>query len=67
MGTRGTVMPRACSGTRGGRATGSRRPSPELATRFRQDAIPLLDQIFSGAMRLTNNRQDAEDLLRKRC
>jgi RNA polymerase sigma-70 factor, ECF subfamily len=59
-------MPRACSGTPGGRAAGSRPdPSPELAARFRHDAIPLLDQIFSGAMRLTNNRQDAEDLLQE--
>ena len=59
-------MPRARSGTRGGRPAGSRpEPSPELAARFRHDAIPLLDQIFSGAMRLTNNRQDAEDLLQE--
>ncbi len=36
-----------------------------LAERFQRDAIPLLDQLFSGALRLTRNRTDAEDLLQE--
>jgi RNA polymerase sigma-70 factor, ECF subfamily len=36
-----------------------------LAERFQQDAVPLMDQLFSGALRLTRNRADAEDLLQE--
>jgi RNA polymerase sigma-70 factor, ECF subfamily len=36
-----------------------------LAQRFQQDAIPLMDQLFSGALRLTRNRADAEDLVQE--
>jgi RNA polymerase sigma-70 factor, ECF subfamily len=59
----------------GGRAD-ARRPSVEtsegqpapistatLDARFKREAIPLLGLLERGAMRLTNNRQDAEDLL----
>ena len=31
--------------------------------RFERDAMPLLDQLYSAAMRLTQNPQDAEDLV----
>ena len=34
-----------------------------LHARFEREAIPLLGSLQRGAMRLTNNRQDAEDLL----
>lgn len=34
-----------------------------LATRFERDAIPLLDQLYGGALRMTRNPADAEDLL----
>lgn len=63
MGYRGSVIPRGCSGTRsvGGRP----EPSPELAARFRSEAIPLLDHLFSGALRLTHDKQDAEDLVQE--
>jgi RNA polymerase sigma-70 factor (ECF subfamily) len=37
----------------------------ELAARFERDAIPLLDLLFSGALRLTANRQDAQDLVQE--
>jgi RNA polymerase sigma-70 factor, ECF subfamily len=37
----------------------------ELAARFERDAIPLLDRLFSAALRLTRNRQDAEDLVQE--
>jgi RNA polymerase sigma-70 factor (ECF subfamily) len=37
----------------------------ELAARFQRDAIPLIDQLFGGALRLTRDRHDAEDLLQE--
>lgn len=48
-------------------STGSRGSAAEadLAARFERDAMPLLDQMFSGALRLTRNKQDAEDLLQE--
>jgi RNA polymerase sigma-70 factor, ECF subfamily len=36
-----------------------------LAERFQQDAVPLMDQLFSGALRLTRDRDDAEDLVQE--
>jgi RNA polymerase sigma-70 factor, ECF subfamily len=36
-----------------------------LAERFQRDALPLLDQLFSGALRLTRSRADAEDLVQE--
>jgi RNA polymerase sigma-70 factor, ECF subfamily len=35
----------------------------ELAARFERDAIPLLDDLYGAARRLTRNRTDAEDLV----
>jgi RNA polymerase sigma-70 factor (ECF subfamily) len=35
----------------------------ELTARFERDAIPLLDQLYGGARRMTRNRADAEDLV----
>ena len=35
----------------------------ERTARFERDAMPLLDQLYSAAMRLTHNPQDAEDLV----
>ncbi|MGB3484791.1 MAG: sigma-70 family RNA polymerase sigma factor [Mycobacterium sp.] len=37
----------------------------ELAARFERDVIPLLDQLFGGAMRLTRHRADAEDVVQE--
>lgn len=37
----------------------------ELAQRFTRDAIPFTDQLFGGAMRMTHNRADAEDLVQE--
>jgi hypothetical protein len=39
----------------------------QLGARVESDAIPLLDQLFSGAERLRRNRADAEELVGKRC
>ena len=35
----------------------------DLTARFERDAIPLLDQLYGGALRMTRNPADAEDLL----
>jgi len=37
----------------------------ELTSRFERDAIPLLDQLYGGALRMTRNPADAEDLLQE--
>jgi RNA polymerase sigma-70 factor (ECF subfamily) len=49
-----------------------RRDEPEsgetdaaLTARFERDAIPLLDQLYRGARRLTRCQSDAEDLLQE--
>ena len=38
---------------------------PELSARFQREAIPLLDHLYGGAVRLTRNHADAEDLLQE--
>lgn len=35
----------------------------ELTSRFERDALPLLDVIYAGALRMTRNPADAEDLV----
>jgi RNA polymerase sigma-70 factor (ECF subfamily) len=40
-------------------------PTVTLHARFEREAIPLFDLLQRGAMRLTNNRQDAEDLVQE--
>jgi RNA polymerase sigma-70 factor (ECF subfamily) len=35
----------------------------ELSSRFERDAVPLLDTLYGGALRMTRNPADAEDLL----
>ncbi|MDY2978465.1 MAG: sigma-70 family RNA polymerase sigma factor [Lawsonella sp.] len=37
----------------------------ELAARFERDALPLLDQLYGAAMRMTRNPVDAEDLVQE--
>jgi RNA polymerase sigma-70 factor (ECF subfamily) len=37
----------------------------QLTARFERDAIPLLDQLYGGALRMTRNPADAEDLLQE--
>jgi RNA polymerase sigma-70 factor (ECF subfamily) len=37
----------------------------ELTARFERDAIPLLDQLYGGALRMTHNPAAAEDLLQE--
>ena len=40
-------------------------PDADLKTRFTEDAMPLLDQLYGGALRMTRNPQDAEDLVQE--
>ena len=37
----------------------------ELTARFERDAIPLMDQLYGGALRMTRKPADAEDLLQE--
>jgi len=37
----------------------------QRTTRFERDALPFLDQLYSAAMRMTRNPQDAEDLVQE--
>lgn len=37
----------------------------DLKERFSQEAMPLLDQLYGGALRMTRNPQDAEDLVQE--
>jgi len=51
-------------------ATGSSRPVPpvvnrKLADDFTTQAMPLLDQLYGAAMRMTRNPADAEDLVQE--
>ena len=36
-----------------------------LAERLQRDAVQLMDQLYSGAVRLTQSRPDAEDLVQE--
>ena len=37
----------------------------ELEQRFEAEAMPLIDQLYGGALRMTRNPQDAEDLVQE--
>ena len=39
--------------------------SSDEKRRFQQDALPLLDSLYAGALRMTRNPQDAEDLVQE--
>jgi RNA polymerase sigma-70 factor (ECF subfamily) len=45
--------------------TGPDESPDERAARFERDALPYLDQLYSAAMRMTRNPQDAEDLVQE--
>ncbi|GFG68662.1 RNA polymerase subunit sigma [Mycolicibacter senuensis] len=43
----------------------SEETDEQLTARFERDAIPMLDQLYGGALRMTRNPADAEDLLQE--
>ncbi|MBL1076275.1 sigma-70 family RNA polymerase sigma factor [Nocardia sp. 2] len=43
----------------------SNESAAELAARFERDALPLLDQLYGAALRMTRNPADAEDLVQE--
>jgi hypothetical protein len=60
------AMPHRRKQRRGTSCSGISPPRPvesdaELAARFERDALPLLDMLFNGALRMTRSRADAED------
>jgi RNA polymerase sigma-70 factor (ECF subfamily) len=72
--TEGTVLSKMADLENGGdgvSGAGAVEPPPpaetdaELTARFERDAIPLLDQLYGGALRMTRNPADAEDLLQE--
>ena len=46
-------------------ATMSPMADTDLHERFTEEAMPLLDQLYGGALRMTRNPQDAEDLVQE--
>lgn len=68
----GTVFPTmtditgsAAEATLDGEAPAREETDAELTARFERDAIPMLDQLYGGALRMTRNPADAEDLLQE--
>ena len=45
--------------------TGQPETDEQRSARFERDALPFLDQLYSAAMRMTRNPQDAEDLVQE--
>lgn len=45
--------------------TDPRETDVELRERFERDALPMLDQLYGAAMRMTRNPADAEDLVQE--
>ena len=45
--------------------TGVPETSEQRAARFERDAMPLLDQLYAAALRMTRNPADAEDLVQE--
>lgn len=64
-----SVVPSAQQETRGGTVTGADSEPDENAVqqreRFERDAMPLVDQLYGAALRMTRNPQDAEDLVQE--
>lgn len=50
---------------RGTSGIGSGTVSTESTERFERDALPFLDQLYGGALRMTRNPTDAEDLVQE--
>ncbi|RZS34033.1 RNA polymerase ECF family sigma subunit [Herbihabitans rhizosphaerae] len=46
-------------------STETQETADERVARFERDAMPLIDQLYSAAMRMTRNPADAEDLVQE--
>jgi RNA polymerase sigma-70 factor (ECF subfamily) len=55
----------AVDGEVDGQADESQESSEERAARFERDAMPLIDQLYGAALRMTRNPADAEDLVQE--
>ncbi|OBF11258.1 sigma-70 family RNA polymerase sigma factor [Mycobacterium sp. ACS4331] len=44
---------------------GTESPDDQLTARFTRDAVPLLDRLYVGALGMTRNSADAEDLVQE--
>ncbi len=53
------------AGAQAPRRTDPAETAEELTERFERDALPLLDQMFGAALRMTRNPADAEDLVQE--
>lgn len=67
---RSTLMTQDSGATPADRAPASALAGPdetaaERTARFERDALPYLDQLYAGALRMTRNPADAEDLLQE--
>jgi RNA polymerase sigma-70 factor (ECF subfamily) len=56
--------PRGTNETAAAGATGQAKQD-DLAARFERDAMPLIDQLYAAALRMTRNPADAEDLVQE--
>ncbi len=66
----GSSGPAQSATGRSGTAKAPRRADPsespeQLTERFERDALPLLDQMYGAALRMTRNPADAEDLVQE--
>ncbi|ADD44824.1 RNA polymerase, sigma-24 subunit, ECF subfamily [Stackebrandtia nassauensis DSM 44728] len=61
------AVPSAKQATRGEPVTDEEQAetAAEKRARFERDAMPLVDQLYGGALRMTRNPQDAEDLVQE--
>ncbi|AZG48555.1 sigma-70 family RNA polymerase sigma factor [Gordonia insulae] len=53
------------AGSQAPRRTDPKESPQELTERFERDALPLLDQMYGAALRMTRNPADAEDLVQE--
>lgn len=58
-------MTAEATGIDGGGSVRTEETDAQLAERFEREALPLLDQLYGGALRMTRNPADAEDLVQE--
>jgi RNA polymerase sigma-70 factor, ECF subfamily len=63
--TERTAVPGGPSGDQGSADQGVEETPEQRTARFERDAMPLLDQLYAAALRMTRNPVDAEDLVQE--